>query len=50
MAEAARAVGVNRSMVHRLYKDGRLTVQTGSRGLLVSKTEVLSVLRRERHR
>jgi excisionase family DNA binding protein len=44
MAEAARAVGVNRSTIYRLYKDGRLTVQPGARSLLVSKTEVAALL------
>jgi excisionase family DNA binding protein len=47
MAEAARALGVNRSTVYRLYEDGRLTVQLGARGLLVSKTEVAALLGRD---
>jgi hypothetical protein len=37
---------VNRSTVYRLYKAGRLTVHSGARSLLVSKTEVAALLGR----
>jgi hypothetical protein len=40
MAEAARAFGVNRSTVYRLYKDGRLEVRRGTRAVLVVEAQV----------
>jgi excisionase family DNA binding protein len=50
MASAARALGVNRSTVYRLYKDGRLKALPGAHSILVSQAEVAKVLRRGRRK